>query len=214
MSATVTNIYRATPGESGFPVWDSFAEDGGGLYLVSGGSYTGKTTFAKATAIEAGAHLGVALEELIFVHLGEREAGGPNVLNYPGNVYDYTLSREEQDTVNEEFIAKVLRDVAERKAKIVVIDDIRSVAAAKIAVQLYLQGCIVFGVFESSTSKDVVKHFEQHIFDGENPAALLERPVYIAALTLFFERDIEDNVRREGFVEYREEVLSIPFEVK
>lgn len=212
MPTTVTEIYREHPGKFAHPVWDSFKENGG-LYLVAGGRNVGKTTFLKKLALDAAAYLGFSLKDIVTIHTGEQEFRAVKNLVYPGNVYDFRRSHAEQEVANKSFVAQAFADVQAQDVKMVVIDDIRSQAAAQLASTLVLHGYIVFAVFGAYKEDEVVKNFEARILNGLNPSALKELPVRFAWLSLFFEHDIEGHIRREGFASYGKGVLSVPAEL-
>lgn len=210
MPTTVVEVYRDLPGASAHHIWDKFAEDNRGLYIIGGSTYTGKSKFAEKTAVEAAKYLKVRASEFVVVDFDNRKSDSPHYLSYTNEPINSKSSTKQQ--ANEEYVKKVVTEVVAKGVRIAVIDEIRSRLHAEIAVRLRQAGIIVFAVFRSYEKSSIFNRFTDAITNGDL-SDTVEKPAYLAFLSLVYTQNA-DHIRREGFVEYYEGNIKIPTSMK
>lgn len=206
MPTTVVEIYRDLPGASAHHIWDEFAQRNGGIYLIGGASYTGKSKFAEKIAVEAAKYLKITGKEFVIVDFDNQKSTSPNYLSYANEPSRTTTVNRQKS--NDEYVQKIVSEVLAKNVKIAVVDEIRSRQHAEIVARLAQSGVIVFAVFRSCEKTTILHRFSDAISSGNEENAV-EYPVHLAFLSLVYTQNT-DHIRREGFVEYYEGTVKIP----
>lgn len=210
MPTTVVEIYRDLPGASAHHIWDEFAQKNGGIYLIGGSSYTGKSKFAEKTAVEAAKYLKITGKEFVIVDFENQKSTSINYLSYPNE--PARTSTENRQKSNDEYVQNIVSEVLAKNVKIAVVDEIRSRQHAEVVARLAQFGVIVFAVFRSCEKTTILHRFSDAISSGDD-VETVEYPVHLAFLSLVYTQNT-DHIRREGFVEYYEGTVNLPANVK
>lgn len=208
----MTQDYSHTPGEEAHELWESFVP-GGGLFLISGTSTSGKSTFAERIASEASEYAAQkGKSDILYLEIDKNERSGDDVLTF--DVFVPPITSIGEPTILEKsvkvWIENILEEVEKSSPRIIVLDEVTDYATARLTIELFYRGYAVFAVFHAVNVQDTVKRFHEMLLGERQIRSATIEPIIVAFHKIYLRKGFDGVEQRVGMVTYEKETLVIP----